>query len=41
MEFKKIQLEMLHRVGESSEDEGKAGFDRDEGPAYDAKTNCK
>ena len=38
MEFKKIQLEMLYRTDEFSDDEGEADFDGDEGLACDAKS---
>ena len=37
MEFEKIQLETLHQAGESSDDKGEAGFDRDEELVYDAE----
>ena len=43
MEFKKVQLEMLHREAECSDDEGDADFDGEEGLSYDAqgKTQAK
>ena len=37
MEFKKIQLEMLYQVSESSEDKGEADFDGDKGLSCDAE----
>ena len=37
MEFKKVQLEMIHREGECSDDEGDADLDGEEGPSYNAK----
>ena len=37
MEFKKVQLEMLHREAECSDDEGDAGFDGEEGFSCDAQ----
>ena len=37
MEFKKVQLEMLHQEGECSNDEGNAHFDGNEELSCDAK----
>ena len=37
MEFKKFQLEMLHREAECSGDEGDADFDGEEGLSCDAE----
>ena len=37
MEFKKVQLEMLHREAECSDDEGDADFDGEEGLSCDAQ----
>ena len=37
MEFKKVQLEMLHREAECSDDEGDADSDEEEGLSYDAQ----
>ena len=36
-EFKKVQLEMLHREVECNDDEGDADFDGEEGLSYDAQ----
>ena len=38
-EFKKVQLQMLHREVECSDNEGDADFDGDEGLSCDAE--CK
>ena len=37
MQLKQVQLEMLHREGECSDDEGDDDFDGDEGFSCDAK----
>ena len=37
MEFKKVQLEMLHREAECNDDNGDADFDGEEGLSYNAQ----
>ena len=37
MEFKKVQLEILHREAECNDEEGEADFDVDEGLSCDAQ----
>ena len=38
MDFRKVQLEMLHREGECNNNEGDADSDREEGLSFDVQS---